>query len=100
MIRKSLLIREIKRKTLFNKFFNLRKKVSNLKRSSTSIKDYFKNLKVISKIPRNSMEIRMRNRCLVTGRPKGVYNFFGLSRHIVREFSFDTLIPGLRKSSW
>jgi small subunit ribosomal protein S14 len=100
MIKKSLIVKEIKRKFLINKFFLTRKYISNFKKKVTTFKDYFKILKKISKIPRNSMKIRSKNRCLVTGRSRGYYTFFGLSRHVIREFSFNTLIPGLRKSSW
>lgn len=40
------------------------------------------------------------NRCMVTGRPKGYYRFFGLSRHVLREMAHDGVLPGVTKSSW
>ena len=100
MIRKSLIAKEIKKKFLINKFFLFRNSLSNLKKKTNNFNDYFNILKKLSKLPRNSMKIRLKNRCSITGRSRGYYNFFGLSRHIIREHSFNTLIPGLRKSSW
>ena len=54
----------------------------------------------LQKLPRNSSKIRIRNRCWKTGRPRGVFRDFGLSRHVLREMAHDGLIPGLTKSSW
>ena len=54
----------------------------------------------IQKLPRNSSKIRIRNRCWKTGRPRGVFRDFGLSRHVVREMAHQCLLPGVTKSSW
>ena len=54
----------------------------------------------IQRLPRNSSKIRIRNRCWKTGRPRGVYRDFGLSRHVFREMAHECLLPGLKKSSW
>ena len=54
----------------------------------------------IQKLPRNSARIRIRNRCWKTGRPRGFYRDFGLSRHVVREMAHQCLLPGVTKSSW
>lgn len=54
----------------------------------------------LQKLPRNSAKTRIRNRCWKTGRPRGVFRDFGLSRHVVREMSHQCLLPGVRKSSW
>ena len=54
----------------------------------------------IQKLPRNSSPTRYRRYCRLTGRMKGVYRKFQLSRIMVRELGLDGLIPGLRKSSW
>jgi small subunit ribosomal protein S14 len=56
--------------------------------------------KRFEKIPRNAAPSRHRNRCWVTGRSRGFYKDFGLSRHVLREMAHDGLIPGLTKSSW
>ena len=54
----------------------------------------------IQKLPRNSAKTRIRNRCWKTGRPRGVFRDFGLSRHVVREMAHQCLLPGVKKSSW
>ena len=54
----------------------------------------------LQKLPRNSAKTRIRNRCWKTGRPRGVFRDFGLSRHVVREMAHQCLLPGIRKSSW
>ena len=54
----------------------------------------------IQKLPRNSSKIRIRNRCWKTGRPRGVFRDFGVSRHVFREMAHQCLLPGVRKSSW
>src|SRR5271163_3034527 len=54
----------------------------------------------LSEMPRNSSKTRIRNRCELTGRPRGVYRKFKLSRIALRELGSKGLIPGLVKSSW
>ena len=54
----------------------------------------------LQKLPRNSAKIRIRNRCWKTGRPRGVFRDFGISRHVFREMSHQCLLPGVTKSSW
>ena len=54
----------------------------------------------IQKLPRNSSSTRIRNRCWKTGRPRGVFRDFGLSRHVFREMAHTCLLPGVTKSSW
>ena len=54
----------------------------------------------LEKLPKNSNRIRIRNRCNVTGRPRGVYRRFGLSRITFRELALKGLIPGVSKASW
>jgi len=54
----------------------------------------------LQKLPRNSSKIRIRNRCWKTGRPRGVFRDFGLSRHVFREMAHQCLLPGVTKSSW
>ena len=54
----------------------------------------------LCRFPRDSSPVRQRNRCWVTGRSRGFYRDFGLSRHALREMGNEGLIPGLRKSSW
>lgn len=54
----------------------------------------------LQKLPRDSSPSRMRNRCRITGRPKGYYRKFGLGRNKLREYAMLGYIPGLMKSSW
>jgi small subunit ribosomal protein S14 len=54
----------------------------------------------IQQLPRNSAKTRIRNRCWKTGRPRGVFRDFGLSRHVFREMAHQCLLPGVTKSSW
>lgn len=54
----------------------------------------------LNALPRNSNKIRIRNRCALTGRPRGYYRKFGLSRIAIREKGLSGEIPGLTKSSW
>lgn len=51
-------------------------------------------------LPRNSNKVRLRNRCALTGRPRGVYRKFGLSRGMIRIYAMRGDIPGLVKASW
>ena len=54
----------------------------------------------LQKLPRNSAKTRIRNRCWKTGRPRGVFRDFGVSRHVLREMAHQCLLPGVTKSSW
>jgi small subunit ribosomal protein S14 len=54
----------------------------------------------LQKLPRNSSPVRQRNRCRITGRPRGVYRKFGLGRNKLREHAMQGDIPGLVKASW
>ncbi len=54
----------------------------------------------LSQLPRNSSPIRQRNRCKITGRPRGYMRQFGISRITFREMASHGLIPGIKKASW
>ncbi len=54
----------------------------------------------IQRLPRNSAKVRIRRRCWKTGRSRGYYRDFGLSRHVLREMAHQCLLPGVTKSSW
>ena len=100
MAKKSMIEREKKRIKL-NKKYAL-KRVNLLQNYDEA--DTF-NLKLefhskLQKLPRNSAKTRIRNRCWKTGRPRGVFRDFGLSRHVVREMAHQCLLPGVTKSSW
>ena len=100
MAKQSMIQREKKRERLIAK--NLIKR-ETLKESLKSVGSFQERLilyKKFEKIPKNSSPSRQRNRCWVTGRSRGFYKDFGLSRHVLREMGNDGLIPGLKKSSW
>lgn len=54
----------------------------------------------LQKLPRDSSPVRQRNRCAITGRPRGFYRKFGLARNKLREAAMRGDVPGLRKASW
>jgi len=58
------------------------------------------NYVALSQLPRNSSPIRQRNRCKITGRPRGYMRQFGISRITFREMASHGLIPGIKKASW
>lgn len=100
MAKKSMIEREKKRIKLHKKYA--------LKRSSL-LKQYQNeqnfNLKLeihskLQKLPRNSAKTRIRNRCWKTGRPRGFFRDFGVSRNVLREMAHQCLLPGVTKSSW
>jgi Ribosomal protein S14 len=92
--------REKKRIKLNNKYNTKRQDL--LKQYQTT-EDFNLKLEIhskIQKLPRNSAKIRIRNRCWKTGRPRGYYRDFGVSRHVLREMAHQCLLPGVTKSSW
>ena len=54
----------------------------------------------LQKLPKNASPVRLRNRCNITGRPRGYMRDFGLCRNVFREMASDGKIPGVTKSSW
>ena len=89
------------------KRIHLEKKYSikrqNLLIEYKTAKNFTTKLEIHSKIqqlPRNSAKTRIRNRCWKTGRPRGVFRDFGISRHVFREMAHQCLLPGVTKSSW
>lgn len=57
-------------------------------------------LKALDELPRNSSRVRLKNRCQLTGRPKGYVRYFGISRVALRDMALNGKIPGLKKASW
>ena len=100
MAKQSMIQREIKRKKL-NKKYEIKR--LEIKKELKKISDFTAHMnlqKKLQALPRNSSKCRLKNRCWVTGRSRGVYRDFGLSRHVLREMSHDCLLPGVKKSSW
>jgi small subunit ribosomal protein S14 len=54
----------------------------------------------LDKLPKNASPVRLKNRCQLTGRPKGYMSYFGLSRVIFRDMALNGKIPGVKKASW
>jgi len=100
MAKKSMVRRERKRQELSKKYESIRNSIKyNIKESVTFEEKLNYNFR-LQKLPRDSSAVRLHNRCLVTGRPRGYYRFFGLSRNVLREMAHNGLLPGVTKSSW
>ena len=56
--------------------------------------------KALDLLPRNASPVRLKNRCQLTGRPRGYIRYFGVSRNIFRDMALQGKIPGVRKASW
>ena len=101
MAKKALLQRELKRDKLAAKFA---KKYAELKAIAGDAKRSDDERALaradLQKLPRNANPTRQRNRCGVTGRPRGTFRQFGLGRAKVRELAFEGNIPGVTKASW
>ena len=101
MAKQSSIQKNINRKRIVNKFYLKRKKLKKeLMKKDLSIEERFKIQNKLNDLPRDSSKIRLRNRCLLTGRTRGVYRKFGLSRIKLRELSMSGALPGVVKSSW
>jgi len=106
MAKKSMIQREIKRKCLVNRFIKKRKRIKqrlNILHHRTSNGIFEEKLELqasLQRLPRNSIPIRIKNRCWKTGRSRGYYRDFGLSRHVVREMAHEGMLPGIIKASW
>ena len=71
-----------------------------IKDKNVSQEDRFKAVLKLSALPRNGSKIRIRNRCGVTGRPRGNYRKFGMSRIAFRDLASSGQLPGITKASW
>ena len=100
MAKKSLIEREKKRQKLVLKHTFKRNRLKREIRLTPIIEEKLKIHKELQKLPRNSAPVRLHNRCLITGRPKGYFRDFGLSRHVLREMAHKCVLQGVTKSSW
>lgn len=100
MSRKSLIERQKKRKKLVQKYIRKRNYLKYKIKKSIFLEEKFNIHIKLQKLPRNSSPTRLHNRCLISGRPKGFYRNFGVSRHFVRELAHEGLLPGVQKASW
>ena len=101
MAKMALIERELKRDKLVAKYA---KKHAELKATSNDAKKTGEERAAarleLQKLPRNANPTRQRNRCGITGRPRGTFRQFGLARAKIREMAFAGDIPGIMKASW
>jgi|TARA_B110000116_G_C16406737_1_gene389952 small subunit ribosomal protein S14 len=86
---------------LANKFYEKRKKLKKIiMDKKLPLEERFRAQQKLSKLPRNSAKVRVRNRCQITGRPHAVYRKLKISRIALRKLGLAGKIPGMVKSSW
>jgi len=101
MAKLSIINREQKRRDLVEKFAVKRAALNAVATDMSLTEDERAAARQkIQALPRNSSPVRLRNRCALTGRPRGVFKKFGLGRIKLREFAMRGEIPGVVKASW
>jgi small subunit ribosomal protein S14 len=101
MAKKSSIERNKKRERLVQKYAAKRAELKQImKDPATTDEQFYAAQRKLTKLPRNSSKIRLRNRCSITGRSRAYIRKFGLSRLTFRELASDGKIPGVTKSSW
>ncbi|MCG8689755.1 MAG: 30S ribosomal protein S14 [Minwuiales bacterium] len=101
MAKKSSTEKNARRAKLAKRFAGKRARLKELARDkSLPMEERFEAQLKLSRLPRNSAPSRIRNRCQLTGRPRGVYRKFKMSRIALRELASTGQIPGMVKSSW
>jgi small subunit ribosomal protein S14 len=89
MAKESIKARQRKREQMVAKYAEKRKALK-------AAGDYT----ALDKLPKNASPVRLKNRCQLTGRPKGYMRFFGISRIMFRDMALNGIIPGVKKASW
>lgn len=101
MAKLALINREEKRRKMVAQFAKKRAALDAIiNNASLSDEERYEARLKLQALPRNTSPSRLRNRCQLTGRPRGVFRKFGLCRHKVRELAFNGEIPGVVKASW
>ena len=101
MAKLALINREEKRRKLVAQYAQKRAALEAIiNDASLSDEERYEARLKIQALPRNSSPSRLRNRCQLTGRPRGVFRKFGLCRHKIRELAFNGELPGVVKASW
>ena len=101
MAKKSMIERETRRAKLVAKYAAKRAKLKAIiVDENTTDEERLAAVAKLAALPRDSSPSRARNRCSITGRPRGYYRKFGLARNKLRESTMSGEIPGLRKASW
>ncbi len=101
MAKLSTMLRERKRRKLVAKFKTKRAELfATINNARASDEDRVAARAKLQQLPRNASPVRLRNRCALTGRPRGYFRKFGLGRNKLREIAMRGEIPGLVKASW
>ena len=101
MAKLALINRNEKRKKLVAKYAKRRAALQSVVESSkASDEDRYAARLKLQQLPRNATPTRVRNRCSLTGRPRGVFSKFGLGRNKLREYVLRGEVPGVVKASW
>ena len=101
MAKKSMIVRAKKKRETVEKYAVQRAAlVSVIKDGKATHEEKQEAYKALDKLPRNSSKTRLRNRCMLTGRPRGYLRDFGLSRIAFRELALRGELPGIKKASW
>ena len=101
MAKTSMINRDLKRTKLAKKYAGKREALKQIiSNPESSYEDKMDAVVKLQKLPRDSSPSRQVTRCILTGRPKGVYSKFGLGRNKLREHTMKGDVPGLRKASW
>jgi small subunit ribosomal protein S14 len=101
MARISIVLREQKRRKTVAKFAGKRKALFEIINDARASDEARAEARAkLERLPRDASPVRLRNRCALTGRPRGFYRKFGLGRNKLREIAMRGEIPGLTKSSW
>ena len=101
MAKLALKLRDQKRRKTVEKFKAKRAQLLEIihdQRASDEARDEARDK--LQKLPRDASPVRLRNRCALTGRPRGVYRKFGLARNKLRELALKGEVPGIIKASW
>ena len=100
MAKKRIIQRKRKRQKLNKQYHLMRSNIKMNSRKRESLHNQLQSNIDLQKIPRNSAPSRDRNICQLSGRPRGYFQDFGLSRQFLRELAHQGFLPGVRKSSW
>ena len=101
MAKTSVINREQKRRETVKKFAAKRKELLAIANNAKlSVEERYAAREKLQKLPRDASPVRLRNRCALTGRPRGVYRKFGLARNKLRDLALKGEVPGIIKASW
>ncbi len=100
MAKKSMVERERKRQKLVSKYLTKRTELKQEIKNCVFLEEKLSLYMKLQQLPRNSSPTRLHNRCRITGRPKGYFKDFGVSRLVLREMVHECVLPGIKKASW